>query len=449
MKFAQKITGADKTGIDQNKLFSLLKGLAIDSARSKLSGVDTTKQTDSTTGTAGTAVVVVPNTGVHVTDGVSTTAAPKTGFDTAIGKMANCAASLANFINFYRAELGLKPVTIPSGVTITAALPALDKTLSGVATTGAVDYTTGKAQLDYQRNNFATILFAANELAVALGYAKLSDASGGVADSTNLLLVANTTTAASVNASSANSLADSEVDAALTALAGNYATLSSFINNVIDPDEAVNITDNTSGTASSAVPPAIAEVTVPSAYTTAGTDCAPKAGVDTALGIIEANISDLTLKTNQLIRFLGEDGGFTLLTDSTGQSPDATIATFTVNQTAVTGTTVCIDYTTALASLTAVNNNMASIAAKVNEISGKYGLTPLDVSLMTGTVSNTIANVPTTGTGNDGTADQTMSDTEVDAFLAATRNNMATLAARLNALDNSGSQQSLSVVYAE
>lgn len=434
----------DVYGLDD--VAKLIRGLAIDNARNKFSAVDITKQTDSTTGTAAAAIAAVTlPAATHLTDGVATTAAPKAGFDTAIGKLANCAASFANHINYYLASLGHPQIVIPSGPTVTAALPALDKTLSGVATTGAVEPDTGRTQLQRQIDNLSTIARGCNKIAEALGIPTLADVSGGAASNT---LYAAASTGSSVNGSTTATLSDTQVDAALTAIANNYASLALFIGRVIDPDEATNLTDSSGGTASSAIPPALAALTIPSAYTTAGTDCAPKAGFDTALGVIENNLAELTAKANDLIRYRGlTERGITLLTDSTGQTTNGTLESQSVNLTAVTGTTACVDFTTAAASLLAVKNNISTIAAKVNDISEFYGL--IDLADSTGgtvSTSGTVANVASTGTGNDGTADATMSDTDVDAVLVVIRNSLSTIAARLNALDDIGSQQSLTVV---
>lgn len=443
---ATLITGSMRSGLDQSKLFKLLRGMAIDNARTKFSALDITKQTDNTTGTAATSIAAVVNPVVHITTG-SATAAPKAGFDTAIGKLANCAGSYANMLNYYLAELGLPVVTVPSTITITAALPALDKTLSGVTTTGGLSPATGLAQIAVAKNNLATLIKATNDLRVALGYGVLTDASGGIASNTRTL-VDDTATAASVDASAVNSLSDASVDAALGKLADNYASLSLLTNRVIDPDETINLTDSSGGTASSAVPPAIVASATPAAFTTVGTDCAPKAGFDTAIDVIENNLAELANKANFLIDYYDLSASIARLTDSTGQTTNGTLESQSVNLTAVTGTTVCVDVVSATTAINAINNSSKTLASVVNLISDYYGLVRFNVSAATGTASttNTIVNVPATGTGVSGASLSTMSDTDVDAWLVAVRNNLSTLAARLNAMDNIGSSRPLMVV---
>lgn len=439
------ITEADVFGL--NQMAKIVRGLAIDNARSKVASLNPTKQTDSTTGTVGTAItaIVVPPA-THQTDGIATTAAPKAGFDTAMGKFSNCAASLADFLNYYLAELGLPLVDIASGQTITAALPALDKTLTGVATTGAVEPATGQAELRKQMANFSTLNLAANRIAAALGYLPMVDASGGVASDTNVL-VDNAATGTAVNGSTAYTLGDTATDLALTTLANNYATLSYWINRLLDPDEGNTITDSSGGTANTSLPPEMEANVNPDVFTTAGTDCAPKAGFDAQLVIIENAHSELATKVNELIRFNNALASIGLLTDDTGVSGNGTIESMSVNLTATTGSTNCVDATTALARMTTIKNNNATLTGKINELSALYGMEPLTYNEGgTASADDTIENIAATAAGNDGSADATLADADVDAWLFINRNNISTMAARLNALDNVGSRQSLAVV---
>ncbi len=444
-----RVSRADQLGYD--KLVQAIIGLAQDNARAKLTPATITKQTDSTTGTAASTVaaITIPAAFVHVS---GSDLAPKAGFDTAIGKLSNCANSLAAFINPYRATLGLQPVALAGVGTITAALPALDKTLSGVDGTGtnAVDASTGRTQLSKARDNLATLTLACNEIAYALGMDTITDASGGAVYKSSgvLTLQSSASTASGVNGATATpSLSDTATDTALTALAAGYASLSYFINWALDHDAAQNLTDNSTGTASTALPPVIEAIdTAPATYQDVSTASAPHAGVNTALGVINTNMSDLTKKINELARF---NEGIAELTDSTGGSPDYTLAAVTTNQTAVNGTgSNSLSNALIRPILVKVANNFATLTAKVNELSPIYGLPVLtDSSSGTASTTGTVVALGTSASGVDNSAAATgVADTVMDAILVAITNNLATLAARLNAMDNADNTRPLAVV---
>jgi len=446
---AIKITQQDFFGLAEvNKA---LRGLAIDNARNKFSTDTVTKVTDSTGGTASkagviTALVTPPPFTVTATD-----LAPKAGFDTATGKLADCADSVASMVNKFRAPLGL-PLVVHSTGTVTAAIPALDLLLTAVDGTGGgadgVDDVTGQAQIDIAKNNFATLMYATNEVLAALGFDLLVDASTGV-KSDSLTLAARSATAAAVTGVAASqSLADTAVDLFLTNIANDYATLIYWLNYVTDPDEDVNLTDSTGGTASTTVPPTIVLVdAAPTAHQDAATNSAPKAAFDTELAKIENNFADLTLRVNDLVRYMDLDLG--LLTDSTTGTANTTLEVIDDTLTAVDGTgSNSLANTEAVITLGLIADNFATVTAKVNALSAFAGLDDL-VDSSGGTVSatNVMVATPTTGAGVDnGAAATGVADADLDAILDVITDNMATLVVRLNAIDNRGGSRALQVV---
>ena len=443
-----KLGNADQTGLDYNKIWDALRKLAQENVREKFS-VSITPVTDSTGGTVNPYTIVpITRPAAFLTDGVASTGVQKTGFDTSMGKFANAAASFANFLNPYIAQIGNDPITIAAtGVTITAAVAALDTSTTGVATTGAVDYTTGIAEINKQLNNFSTLAAACNKIAAALGIPYIVDASTGLGVTNTPSVSIATATAASVTGNVASTLAKSVVDTLFVNLGNNYATLIDFANRALTPGVGA-LTDSTGGTASAALPPVEALVTLPTAFTTAGTDCAPKAGFDTLLGVYRNAVASLADSMNRHINFIGNNAPITKLGYSAvAGTVSTTLAAETNALVAVTGTTVCVNATTGIAALTLMDANISTLVAKVNEISYFHGLLPIvDNSGGVASTTNTLVAMPTTSAGNDGTASQTLSNAVVNTALGVIRNNVATLAARMNALTELDSRPQASVV---
>lgn len=445
---AQKVTRQDLFGHD--KITELVRNIAIDNARQKFATDTFTKMTDSSTGTANTVgtltALTVPAAFVHVT---GSDLAPKAGFDTALGKIANAAASVAANLNTYRAALGLPIITRNDGA-VTAAVAAFDKTLSGVDGSGtdAVEALSGQTQIKYAMDNLATLIYAANEVLEALGYRTIADNSGGSVIDGLTLYDQDATGTGVAGTATAKSLSDTAVDTWLTAMANNYATLLYFLNFAIDPDEDTNLTDNSGGTASTSNPPEVAEINdEPALYQAAGTDTAPHAAFNTECPKIDNNFADLVLKINDLIRYQDSQIGF--ITDSTGASANTTLEVIDDTLTAVDGSAnSALSNAEARTILAKVANNFATLTDKVNEISAYYGMPDL-VNNSGGTTSTTgtIVSIGTAAAGvtNTGSAIG-VADAVMDAILDVITDNFATIAARLNALDNIGGTRPLRVV---
>ena len=187
------------------------------------------------------------------------------------------------------------------------------------------------------------------------------------------------------------------------------------------------LTDNSGGTAAASLLANPAPVAVAGAATTS----APKAGFDTELGKIANNLADLALRANLL---LGQNDMATL-TDSSGGTANTTLEALLVNLTAVDGSTstAALDEVSARLRMASVNSALSSLAAAVNDLAVVYGVAPL-ADLLGGTVDTTIPAIAATAGGVSGTGPVTMLDVAVDAWLVINRNNVASLAARLNAM---------------
>jgi hypothetical protein len=243
-------------------------------------------------------------------------------------------------------------------------------------------------------------------------------------------------------------LADATIDLVFTAIANAYATLLYWLNFALDPDIDTNLTDNSGGTASSATVPVITAVTKSfTAYTDVATSSAPKAAFDTECPKIANNFADLALKINDLIRY--QDLGITPLTDSSGGTADTTLQVISSSLSAVSGAgSTSLSKTSCDAVFTIFANTLATLTSKVNALSAFYGFVPLTDS-STGTVSttNTLAAVGTSGAGVDNSATAVgVLNTAVNTALGVIKDNMATLAARLTALDDIGSSRPLKVI---
>jgi hypothetical protein len=349
-------------------------------------------------------------------------------------------AVLAEGMNRLNGRLGLPLIVNNTGGTIATAgtIPAQDKTLTAVSS-NCLDKVTGNARLATIRSNMHLLGIAANRILTAVGAALLvnSVASGAPGtqsqpasnDGIITLAAAGTATGTAVDGTLGSTLADADVDAQLTIIANNIATIALALNDVTGGLPA-DLTDNSGGTAT-ANPPTLAANPLPPAADGAATTSSPKAGFDTELQKIENNISDLALRTNLLARRFG----LSQLTDSTGVSADTTIEALTVALTAVDGSTGtnAVDQVTGRDRLTKISSAHRSLAAKINEVCALTGLQAIVDSIGVGTVGVTLENIAATGTGVSG-AGATLLDVDVDAWLVINRNHQATLAAVLNAL---------------
>lgn len=190
--------------------------------------------TDNSTGVAaGTlaAVPVVPTKG----EGDGSNLAPRAAFNTAIGKVDNAINVLAKYLNDeVLTPLSMPTITLNGGtVAVPGTVPALDKALTATdgSTNTAMLRSEAFAQLSIARNNLATVVKAYNMIATAIGGTTLADNTGGKADSELELVTQGTaaTAVATADVATTDCALDTEVDASLTALANNIATLAAKI----------------------------------------------------------------------------------------------------------------------------------------------------------------------------------------------------------------------------
>ena len=155
-----------------------------------------------------------------------------------------------------------------------------------------------------------------------------------------------------------------------------------------------------------------------------GTSLAQKAATETALGKVKNAVTELATKTNEILALLG----LTQLTDNSGgTAADGTIAAMDTSTTAAT--TGCVVATTN-AIVTVINDAFNELGLKANIIAKAVGIEGVNLAADFASKNGTIAAISTsTGTA----ADPGVTKAEVDAALVIWADNVAYLAALLNA----------------
>jgi hypothetical protein len=226
-------------------------------------------------------------------------------------------------------------------------------------------------------------------------------------------------------------------------VANNLATLAAAWNQVMTGAGLTALTDNTTGTASDQTVNAVGTFTP---FTTVATDCAPKAGFDTLLGVWRNASASVAARINLIAE---QHGMAALLTDSTAGTASTTLAAQAA-LTAVTGSTSCLDVVSGLVALNDEKNNVATIAAAINKLVPLYGVTPLaDDSGGTASVTTppTLVATPTTATGVSGALLSSVANAEATTDIGEIANAYATFAKALNVMLGAGGDfQPLSVV---
>lgn len=229
---AVKIRASHFTGLakvysrDPDGLAAILRGLAIDNARLKVE-VSTVKDfTDNSTGVAGASIVKMGVPTVAI-DGTAAGGVTASALNTSLGKIANAGNVMANTINEASSLLGLVATTAASGTQAAAdTIPALDKTGASGAGNAVADFATAVTALKRARDNVHHLTNGVNEVLVALGQAPVPCAK--VSHVLDKALLAIPTVNASTTGTSA--ISKTAVDAYLTAVANNIATLAAAWN---------------------------------------------------------------------------------------------------------------------------------------------------------------------------------------------------------------------------
>lgn len=206
--------------------------LAQEAARGRVAANAPAALTDNSGGVAGSALAPVANPVAASHDGG--THADKASFDTAIGDIHDAVGELVALTN-----------TLLDGVSGNASMhlsrangaAAPNDTIEAIpavagATDNLLDPATGLAQIVVARNNQAALAAAINFVRVAMGMDTLPDMSGGIfeASADEWLLEDTAATAAAVTTTGAGTFTLASVNAAITALKNNVATMAASLN---------------------------------------------------------------------------------------------------------------------------------------------------------------------------------------------------------------------------
>ena len=213
-------------GRDPDHLAAIIRGLAVDVIQMKIEAADVGSFTDNSTGTTGAALVdlTVPTEPFDATEAGG---AQLAGFDTAMGKLENAMAVLAQKLNLVRAVADLDPVIYEGTVAVAGTIAALDKTITAASGAGTVSFTTGSDRMAMARLGLQRLVSAWNETMTAAGMPVLANLAGAFAPSP---LIIPTIPAAEASADGADAISKAAADAFFTAAADNVATLAADFN---------------------------------------------------------------------------------------------------------------------------------------------------------------------------------------------------------------------------
>jgi hypothetical protein len=283
--------------LSDGTLAEAIRGLAIDHAQAKIQNADLIDFTDSSGGTAAAAfaAMVVPTAAF---DASSTDGAPVAGFNTNAAKFENAGAVIGEHLNNVRARIGLPLVSWAVGTIATkGTIPAQDLTLTGAQGTNAMDFATGTVAMKLMRSNMRKMIRAFNEVRAALGHSEISEASV-TGDFTNDYALGDIATQANVDGDGTSSIDDTVMDTFLTALGTNLATLASGFNEMFAQGALSDLTDNSGGTSEGDALAALDLVSTP--YQDVATASAPFAQANTENAKMENNFADLASRVNEL-----------------------------------------------------------------------------------------------------------------------------------------------------
>lgn len=405
--------------------YNLIRGILIDNARKAIQVAGVADLTDNSTGTGGTSFTDVPlPSGAF--NATSAGGAQTTGFNTSLGKINNAFRVLTNSMNNARGRLGMPLLVAVEGTQAAKdTVAALDLSVTTTSGATSADYASASAAMTNVRRNLTLMEDAFQHLLDAVGNNREVNTSKADFALTSTMTVTGTVTS---SADGTNSLSKADCDLFLAAVANNIATLAKHWNEIMVQAGFTALTDNSAGTAATAL---VANA-APAAVAGAATTSAPKAGFDTQLAIIANALASLNSRMNAMR--IGFD--YSTYTDNTAGTVSTTLAAISNALSAVDGSsgTSAVDVVSATTAMTSINNSLSSLCVGINDLANLMGLTPPVGDAPVGTASLTLAVVSATGTGVGGAGLVTMLNTAVNTWLGNTRSNIATLAAALNAM---------------
>lgn len=233
--------GVAQSGGNFRDITRAIAALAQENARARVSAASVTDLTDNSGGTDAGVLAAVVSPTVVTQDG-SALLAPKAAFDTQIGLIEDAHRELLTKANELIADIvpgssvrTVEDITAGAGADDTIA--AISAALTGTTSAGSgVESSSGIAQITNARNNASSICAAVNWVRVAVGLSPITDGSGGAftMTSTNYETSDAAATGAAAGAGE-SSLTEASVEAALTSLRNNIATMAQALTDANAP----------------------------------------------------------------------------------------------------------------------------------------------------------------------------------------------------------------------
>lgn len=214
-------TGSNDAG--PNGLAAQIRALAIDMARVKFDAATYTPPTDSSGGTnqtAGLPAMAIPSADFDASaaGGVTVTA-----LNAQVALIKDGQGQMGTYLNTLRASIGLPALT--GALTTVGTIAAQAASATGGTGNATPTRATVVATFTAIRNNYATLAKAANEVAAALDYTRLTDSSGGSKLLTAIAAVPDVV----ASTTGANSVSKVTVDAFLAAQRNALKTLTTYV----------------------------------------------------------------------------------------------------------------------------------------------------------------------------------------------------------------------------
>lgn len=234
--------GRNTSGTREGTLSDVVRGLAIDNARTRLAvlaaGAAAPNYVNNAGGTVRGTILTLP---VPTTafDASSAGGVTRTALDAALLTAENAHAALAAYINDVNRALGLPVLTGVVGSLSSGEIAAVTASATGGTGTDTPTRATVAAAFTAARNNIATLARAANKIAAACGITRLTDNSGGSASFAGVIVDVPTTT---LSASGADSVAKTTVDAYLANMRDDVQTIGALVNSAVtQTPQALNV----------------------------------------------------------------------------------------------------------------------------------------------------------------------------------------------------------------
>lgn len=237
-------------------LAAILRGISINAARNYFKTTAPTAITDNSTGTAnGLIVADLPIPPAILWSASASTNAGQSALDTSLTKIRNATKVYATSLNKVRSKLGLPYISYSEGTVASAdTIPAQDLTNAPVsAAANSLLYSVAIDSLKHVKTNIHALALGTNEVLTALGQPNLVVAVNISAPNVTPLLAVAATAADNANLVTEHTLTTTALNAFLAATANAFATMAAMFNKYVVLMEPAALTISTGGTAALAL----------------------------------------------------------------------------------------------------------------------------------------------------------------------------------------------------